>query len=96
MKASTTTANQSLHAIVSIQSHKSITTAVLLAFLFGPLGMLYSTILGALIMFAISIFMSLYTFGIGLIITWPICILWAGIAARNSISTQMSITTINK
>ncbi len=60
---------------------KSVGTAVLLAILFGPLGMFYSTVGGALIMLIISPLLAALTFGLSLFITWPICVIWAASAA---------------
>ena len=57
--------------------------AILLAILFGPLGMLYSTVLGGLIMFSVNLLIVLLTCGFGsflILITWPICVVWAAIA----------------
>lgn len=62
---------------------KSVGLALVLSGLFGPLGMLYSTILGAVIMFLLNIVAIFITLGIGLILTWPIGIVWAGLAARS-------------
>lgn len=66
-----------------VASTKGVGTSVLLAALFGPLGMFYSTILGAIIMLVISVPLALITVGFSLIITWPICLLWAGLAASS-------------
>jgi hypothetical protein len=66
---------------VVIVNQKSQGVAALLAFLFGPLGMLYSTVGGAFIMFFVTIFAMMVTFGLGIFVTWPICILWAAHAA---------------
>jgi len=62
-------------------STKSPGVAILLTILFGPIGMLYSTILGAIVMFIVSVLVALVTLGFGLILTWPICVLWAALAA---------------
>lgn len=62
---------------------KSVPLAAVLAFFFGPLGMLYATVLGALIMFLVNIAVAIITLGFGLLLTWPICVLWAAIAASN-------------
>jgi len=43
--------------------------------------MLYSTILGGVIMGLISLIVGIVTLGVGLLITWPICVIWAGVAA---------------
>jgi len=62
---------------------KSVGISILLTILLGPLGMLYSTISGAIIMFIVSVIVTIGTAGIGLIITWPICIIWAAVAASD-------------
>jgi hypothetical protein len=70
-------------SVVVIMPTKSVGLAVLLAFLFGPLGMLYSTVAGALLMLIISTIAAVFTCGFGLLITWPICIIWAAAAASS-------------
>ena len=67
---------------VVVKSQKSVGLAIILAFLFGPLGMLYSTVTGGIVMFIINLLAFLFTAGIGLIITWPIGIIWAAMAAK--------------
>jgi hypothetical protein len=62
---------------------KSMGIAILLTFLFGPLGMLYSTIPGALIMIVLSLIVALLTVGLGLFLIWPICIVWGAIATSS-------------
>lgn len=78
--------------VIQVGGQKSVVGAVLLALFFGPLGMLYSTVVGALVMFVVSIFVAFATLGLGLIITLPICAIWAGIAA-NSHNDQLGPTT---
>ena len=67
---------------------KRIGLAILLAALFGPLGLMYSSVLGACWMLLASCFLyaaacedwlsnDLYS----LLIAWPVCIVWAAIAA---------------
>ena len=63
---------------------KSVGVAFLLTFLFGPLGMFYATVSGAWIMLAVSVVGALLTVGVSLVITWPLCIVWACVAASNS------------
>ena len=75
--------------VIAIGRQKSVGVALILAFLFGPLGMLYSTVLGALLMAAVivvgGILVTGVTFGLGLAVfipaCWLVCIVWAGIAA---------------
>jgi len=62
---------------------KSVGVSLLLTFFFGPLGMLYSTIWGGIIMLVISVLFAIVTFGFGLIITWPICMIWGAVAANS-------------
>lgn len=69
--------------VIQVGSQKSVAGAVLLALFFGPLGMIYATVPGALIMFVINIFVAIVTLGLGLLLTLPICAIWAGIAASS-------------
>jgi hypothetical protein len=59
---------------------KSMGIAIMLTFLFGPLGMLYSTIIGAIVMFVATFLALLLTAGLGLFVTWPVGIIWAAVA----------------
>lgn len=68
-------------AVIAI-SQKSVGIAILLTILFGPLGMLYSTIVGAIIMIVLSVFLALVTLGFSILITWPVSIVWAAVAAH--------------
>ncbi len=68
---------------IIIKSNKSVGIALILTFFFGPLGMLYSTISGGIIMLIITGIVALFTLGVGLLITWPICMIWAAISANN-------------
>jgi len=51
--------------------------AGLLAAIMGPLGMAYSTALGAVIMFAVSLLLIFFFGGHWYWLTWPVCIAWA-------------------
>jgi hypothetical protein len=62
---------------------KSIGLAILLTVLFGPLGMLYSTIWGGVIMFIVALVVGIPSLGLGLIVVWPICIIWAAVAVNS-------------
>lgn len=68
---------------VVVTATKSAGVAIILTVLFGPLGMLYSTIGGGIIMMVVSLLVAIPTAGFGLIITWPICIIWAAVAASS-------------
>jgi hypothetical protein len=76
-----------------VQQHgpgKSALVALLLAFFFGPLGMFYTTVFGAIVMLAVTFIVltiGVFTAGLGFLlffITQPICCIWAVVAAGNS------------
>ena len=76
---------------------KSVLIAFLLAFFFGPLGMLYTTVSGAIIMLVVSLVVGVFTFGLGLLITQPICVIWSVVAANSHNSQQSTQNqTINQ
>jgi hypothetical protein len=85
--------------VINVGSSKSVAGAVVLALFFGPLGMLYATVVGALVMFFVNIFVAFFTLGLGLIFTIPLGAVWAGVAASNhnkqfgSMSTQAVAAT---
>lgn len=62
---------------------KSVGIALILTVVLGPLGMLYSTIWGGIIMSIISLIVIPCTLGIGLLIIWPICLIWAAVATSS-------------
>lgn len=84
--------------VIQVGTHKSVVGAVLLAFFFGPLGMLYATVPGAIVMFFINIIVAIPTLGLGLFITFPIGVIWAGLAADSqnkrlqAVSVQQAAT----
>ena len=61
----------------------SLKLAVLLAVLFGPLGLFYSTFWGGLFMTFVCMVVGVGTVGVGLLFAWPVCILWAYVAASS-------------
>jgi hypothetical protein len=73
--------------MIVVRPPKSVGVAVVLSFLFGPFGMFYSTVTGALVILAIDfvlIFISVATLGIGGVLyflTWIGGIIWAAMAA---------------
>lgn len=62
---------------------RSLGISIILTVLFGPLGMFYSTIWGAIIMIIISGVVGVVTLGYGLMITHPICVIWGALAAHS-------------
>ena len=86
--------------VVVMAPQKSVGVAFVLTWFFGPLGMLYSTVSGALIMLGVlfigSFFIGLVTFGLGLIVLWPLVwvasIIWGCVAAANQRGPNVTST----
>ncbi len=68
---------------VVVAQQKSVGLAVFLSFLFGPLGMLYSTALGGTLIFFLNVFLLFTTFGTGWMLTWVVGMVWAAMAAQS-------------
>lgn len=62
---------------------KSVGASLILTFLFGPLGMLYSTVPGAIVMFILYIIIGLITLGWGIFFLHPITMIWGAVAVSN-------------
>ena len=75
-----------INRTVIINPGKSVLVAFLLTLFFGPLGMFYSTVIGAVIMLILYIVVGIVTLGIGLLVLHPIAIIWACLAV--SIANQ--------
>ena len=67
---------------IIVKSTKNVGLAAGLGFFFGPLGMCYAPLKGALIMFLVNIVIGIFTLGFGVFLTWPICAIWAYVAAK--------------
>jgi hypothetical protein len=65
-----------------LAQEKSMAGAIALSFFFGPLGMLYSTVPGALIMLFAGGLFDILTLGVGVLLTWPGGILWSALATN--------------
>ena len=75
--------SQSERSQIILMPQKSMGVTILLTILFGPLGMFYSTIIGGIVMLILSILIGIVTLGFGILVTWPICIIWAAVATNN-------------
>ncbi len=69
--------------IIVTRPTKSVGIGLLLTFLFGPIGMLYATIWGGLLMMVVNLVVGIATFGMGLFITWPIQLIWVALSIRS-------------
>ena len=61
----------------------NLKVALLLATLFGPLGLFYASPVGGLFMTFVCVVVGVGTVGVGLLLAWPVCILWAYVAASS-------------
>jgi hypothetical protein len=74
--------NESQKIVIVSSSEKSMVAAILLSLIFGPLGLLYASVTGGIVMLLVSIVVGLFTLGFGLLVTFPICIIWAVVATN--------------
>lgn len=85
--------NNPVQTVVAV-STKSVGISLLLTFIFGSVGMFYSTVMGAIIMLVIEVIVGISTLGLGLLITHPICMIWGALAA-NSYNNKLMSGSIN-
>lgn len=76
--------NQSTTTVIAVGQKKSMVAALLLTFFFGPLGLLYSTVSGALILLVLTVIIGFFTLGIGFIVGWLASMIWAAIAVSSN------------
>ncbi|WP_168582514.1 hypothetical protein [Gephyromycinifex aptenodytis] len=69
---------QSVTTLASPPPRKSLLLSALLTLLVGPLGMLYTTFLGFLVMSVLFTVVGVLTLGHGLPVIWPLWGVWAG------------------
>jgi TM2 domain-containing membrane protein YozV len=67
--------------IIIAQPPKSAWAAFFLTFFFGPLGLLYASIAGGIILTVIALIIVPLTAGIGAFVLWPISMIWGVLAA---------------
>ena len=63
---------------------KSVGAALVLTFLFGPLGLFYVTVAGALVMLVGAIVVFFLTLGVGDLFVWAGCMIWGALAASDA------------
>lgn len=81
------------------QPDKSVVIALLLTLFFGPLGMLYSTITGGIIMLVVCLAilgLSALTLGLASVLflpAWIICVVWGVLAAAKKAKPAKAIVS---
>jgi hypothetical protein len=73
--------NNNVAPAVLLVNKKSVFVALLLTFFFGPFGMFYSTVKGAVIMLIVTIVIGGLTAGLAGLVIWPVCMIWGALAA---------------
>lgn len=63
---------------------KSTILALVLCLFFGPFGMLYSTVMGAIIMMILYVAIGIPTLGWGIAVLHPIAVIWGVWAAHRA------------
>jgi hypothetical protein len=63
---------------------KNVRTAVLLAVVLGPLGLMYTSVGAGLFMLFVLVVLGLFTVGVGAIPVWALCVAWAYLAASHA------------
>ena len=63
---------------------KSVVLSLVLTFFFGPFGMLYSTVIGAIVMLVLYLAIGIPTLGWGLTVLHPIAMIWGAVAASKA------------
>ena len=66
--------------LIRARNGKSLGLAFLLALVLGPFGLIYSSVVGAIFMVTIALIIALVTMSWGVLLTWPVSIVWAVIA----------------
>ncbi len=74
--------------VVVVVNQKNMMLGLILTFVFGGLGMLYATIVGGIVMIILSSIIGLVTGGLGLVVLWPIQMIWTYLAIKNHNSGQ--------
>jgi hypothetical protein len=69
---------------------KSVGAALVLTFLFGPLGILYVSILWAVVFIVLAIVVAVLTLGLGLLLVWPASMILAAVMASNRHSSYQA------
>ncbi|AFL86769.1 hypothetical protein Terro_0422 [Terriglobus roseus DSM 18391] len=65
-------------------NRKSVVLSLVLTFFFGPFGMLYSTVTGAIVMLVLYVVLGIPTLGWAIAALHPIAMIWGAIAASRS------------
>lgn len=77
--------------VIVIAEQKSLGVALLLTILFGPLGLLYATPMGGLLLLCITFVVGVLTLGFGLFLGWIAAIVWSVVAVGQHNERMMAL-----
>ena len=77
------TDNSATTALLAVSQKKSMGVALILTILFGPLGLLYATVPGGLVLLLLTFVIGIATLGVGFLFGWIVSIIWAVIAVNS-------------
>jgi hypothetical protein len=78
------TTQERLYQQAVILPRKHLVLAPVFATLFGPLGLFYATVPGAMVALIIGIGLAAYTFGLVIFLVWPLSAIWAALVVTSS------------
>ena len=70
--------------VLIARPQKSQVTGTVLTLMFGPLGLLYASPVGSLVLIIVGVVLGFLTFGVGALLVWPVAILWSILAISMS------------
>ncbi|MCA0044655.1 hypothetical protein [Celeribacter litoreus] len=77
------TTQETVTKVIVQEKPKSAIAALILSVLFGPLGLLYASVKGGIVMILVSLVVVPFSFGIGAPLVWLVSIIWALVAATS-------------
>ena len=81
--------------VVVVGKSKSVGLAFVLTFLFGPLGLFYSSVVGGVVMLIITVIIGIISFGFLAFLTWIPCIIWGVVSANNANKKMLDDVKMN-
>jgi len=77
---------------IVVAQKKSMGIALILTILFGPLGLLYASVGGGLLLVLFGVVVGFFTLGAGAILAWGLSIVWAifSVSSHNGKISKMT------
>ena len=80
------------HKTIVVAQKKSMGIALILTIMFGPLGLLYASVGGGLLLIVFGLVVGFFTLGVGAVLAWGLSIIWAifAVAGHNGKIAKMT------